>query len=196
MVVDFSNASTSSPMAPCAKGGSLIVGQVSPPSSSRGILFVNKLTTTIVNTLMANRIFAVRKGIKISLLLRLKQRLTPNMLRLLGSIGRIRVSYGWFMVSKGSQLTLVHLSDPRNRCAETCLYCPCSLCSGGMEDTSLHPLLKMGPPFFVIMAKAITFVLRYCDTLDKGPRIELITTNALPTELPGGYCWAHLMCSP
>lgn len=147
MVVNFSNASTSSPMAPCAKGGSLIVGQVSPPSSSRGTLFVNKLTTTIVNTLMANRIFAVRKGIKTSLLLRLKQRRTPNMSCLLGSIGRIRVSYGWFMVSKGSQLTLVHLSDPRNPCAETRPYCPCSLCSGGMEDTSLHPLLEMGPPF-------------------------------------------------
>ena len=144
MVVNFSNASTSSPMAPCAKGGSLIVGQVSPPSSSRGISFVNKLTTTIVNTLMANRIFAVRKGIKTSLLLRLKQRLTPNMLCLLGSIGRIRVSYGWFMVSKGSQLTLVHLSDPRNHCADTRA---CSLCSEGMEDTSLHPLLEMGQPF-------------------------------------------------
>ena len=53
--------SASSPIAPCEIGGSLIVGHVNPPSSSRGTFFVKKLTTTMISPLVLNMTIAAKK---------------------------------------------------------------------------------------------------------------------------------------
>ena len=53
--------SWASPMAPCEMGGSLMVLQVNPPSSFRGIFSVKRLTTTIMKPLTPKMIIAAKR---------------------------------------------------------------------------------------------------------------------------------------
>ena len=74
----------------------------------------------------------------------------PLAQRFLGFSGWTSLTDDWFLVALNtidqSQLMLVHLNEPRNRCAESCTHTPYSFCSGdnAISELALASVSKRG----------------------------------------------------